>query len=418
MARFAMAGQRQCVNAMRQAIEAGIRGSTRWDEVAWRQRYTEEASKSWRSASAGTPAGKEYPDLFAEATQLLNGMIDAVLHTEAGEAQRELVYRCRPKVQEEVDAQTRRRVRPTFDEVFARYREIVTADWAQHPLSKSDRELLKVAVEAMTAVTREIVRAQQQALDAPEPLRPEQPVSVPAPRPSPGVPSISVAPPKVDRAPPREWTPQGPRGESERQNESGESREPRAALPGGSVGGRSGGAPEAAQGHGQAPGTGGPAADTSNWPTGPGGGTGTDGLRIPFWLVGVGVPLWLLLTVLLSVAAVAVSRRWQARELKMFDRNVASLIARCGSTRAASALLAQMELARRMLGEYRPDRPVETLSDLRQCSRQLIRQVQSGWRHCPDAASLPDLATEIQQLLVGGVLACAMLSDVSVASCR
>lgn len=61
------------------------------------------------------------------------------------------------------------------------------------------------------------------------------------------------------------------------------------------------------------------------------------------------MPIWLLLTVLLSVAAAAVSRRRRARELEMLDRDLASLIARCGSTRAASALLAQMEFAQRML---------------------------------------------------------------------
>ena len=58
---------------------------------------------------------------------------------------------------------------------------------------------------------------------------------------------------------------------------------------------------------------------------------------------------------------------------------------------------------------------METLSDLRQCSRRLIAEVQTAWRHDPDSASLPGLAAEVQQMLVGGVLACAMLQSVPAA---
>jgi len=415
----AIADQQKCVDAMKPDIEADIRGSDQRDVVPWQQQYKDEAIRNWRARSAGTPAGEAYPDLFANTIRLLNNIIDDFLLKEARDAQRRLVRRCRPKVQEVVDADGRRGVRPEFDAVLATYKGIVMADWKQDPLFEMSPGLLKEAEEAMKAAVSEIIRPQPQVTDTPPPPTREQPAAVAAPRPSDGLPSILAAPPRIDGATPRDGNPL-PGGDSKRQ--VGESREPRAALPGG-VGGRSGGAVEPKQGQDQALGTGGSDinAHTSDGPgngTGPGSGTGSGGLRIPFWLVGIGVPLWLLLTVLLMVAAVAISRRRKARELDMLDWNLASLIARCGSTRAASALLAQMELAQRMLSEYQPDRPVETLSDLRQCSRQVIDQVQSGWRHCPDAAYLPDIATEIQQMLVGGVLACAMLSEVSGAGAR
>ncbi len=420
----AMAGQEKSVTAMKPAIEAGIRRSGQWDVVAWRQRYKDEATRNWRAASDRTQAGEAYPDLLVQSTQLLNGIIDEVLGTEVGDEQRELVFRCRPQVQKEVDAQINHSVRPKFGAVLAMYRKTVMANWKRHPLFNRSPGLLRVAEEAMKAAASEIVRPQRQITVTPPPIRPEQPSPVDVPRPSPVLPPISVTQPKVDRSPlisgtrpkvdrspPWAGTPSS-RWESGRH--SGETRGSRAPLPGG-VGEHPDGSTEPP---GQAVGTGGSAAEkqTGHGPHGgteSGGGTGIDGILIPFWLVGIGVPLWLLLTILLSIATVAISRRRRSRELNMIDRNLASLVARCGSARAASALLAQMELAQRMLGEYQTDRPVETLADLRQCSRQLIERVRAGWRHHSEAASLPDLAMEIQQMLVGGVLTFAMFSEVA-----
>jgi len=407
----AMAGQEKSVTAMKPAIEAGIRWSGQWDVVAWRQRYKDEATRNWRAASDRTQAGEAYPDLLVKSTQLLNGIIDEVLGTEVGEEQRELVFRCRPQVQKMVHAQINHSVRPKFGAVLAMYRKTVMANWKRHPLFNRSPGLLRVAEEAMKAAASEIVRPLQQVTDTPPPIRPEQPAPVDVPRPSPGSPPISGTRPKFDRSPPRGGTPSA-RWESGRH--SGETRGSRAPLPGG-VGEHPDGSTEPP---GQAVGTGGSAAEkqTGHGPHGgteSGGGTGIDGILIPFWLVGIGVPLWLLLTILLSIATVAIARRRRSRELNMIDRNLASLVARCGSARAASALLAQMELAQRMLGEYQTDRPVETLADLRQCSRQLIERVRAGWRHHSEAASLPDLAMEIQQMLVGGVLTCAMFSEVA-----
>lgn len=164
---------------------------------------------------------------------------------------------------------------------------------------------------------------------------------------------------------------------------------------------------------GQSPG--GPASGTGGgmgYPEGPGGNQPGAGGR------GAGdsaLPPILLILLLLALLIQAVAFLWdRRRERRRWEQSLPILVrgrGRRGPRAVAAAAARQMDLALRCIEVYRPERPVNTLEDLRECGQGLLEQIRSQWDRCRDSAVLPELQVETWQLAIGGVLFAAQMRD-------
>ena len=118
----------------------------------------------------------------------------------------------------------------------------------------------------------------------------------------------------------------------------------------------------------------------------------------------ISIPLTRLIAVLVLSIGRALYRERERRRMGHWPYELKQFVTRCGSYKSAGAALVQLRLARECMDEFVPDRPIETLADLRQCTNALIQQLEATLRTHPEAAALPELQPEVRHLLMGQLL--------------
>jgi hypothetical protein len=139
--------------------------------------------------------------------------------------------------------------------------------------------------------------------------------------------------------------------------------------------------------------------------TGPGYGAGR-GYYLGKILVIV-IPFTLILAVIAAYLAVILYRRYQRRTVDAWLFGLQGVIQQYDSPQSAAAALAQLRPVYDCLAGYQPDRPVETLSDVRVCASHAMDQVAEAWRMRRESRFLPNLQPMVRDIVVGRVLTAA-----------